>query len=643
MQYPQRRSAIAIAILAGLVVAVYWQAGSFRFTNYDDDLYVTKNPRVAAGLTLSGIRWAFTTIQVSNWHPIAWLSHMLDVSLFGLSAGKHHLVNVLIHLLNTLLLFHALRRATGRFGECFLVAGLFAVHPSHVESVAWISQRKDLLCAFFSLLAISGYVGYCERPGAGRYIKGVLLPFALALMSKPMAVTLPFLLLLLDFWPLGRTSAWRPASGAEIAPPGPVRLLTEKAPLLLLSALSAALTLMAQSKGGAVASLDFLPMAPRIANALFAPAAYLWKAVWPVGLSVIYPLPESSGLVLKGAAGAAFLAGATALAVRQRRQRPYLAVGWFWFLVMLVPVIGIVQVGMQSMADRYTYLSLVGAFVVAAWGMGEAASRSGIPRKGTEALSAALLVLLAYLAHGQAGYWRDSVSLFRHALEATSPDNKVAQVNLGGALSAEGRDEEALGHYREVLRISPGDAEAEYAMYQTLARLGREEEAVAHFGAALRRTEGNAESNNNIGLALAGTGRVEEALSYFREAVRIRPDFAEAHYNLGVALSRLGRKDEAVPHFREALRIRPVDAESHNKLGVARMGLGRLDDAVGHFRAALDKRPDYGDARFNLAVALERSGKREAAMRELEEILRLSPGDRDAEERLARIRESGGR
>jgi len=624
-------------LLTGMVAATYGRVAGYPFVDMDDQFYVFGNFAVSEGLTFDGIRWAFTTVYAANWHPLTWLSHMLDVSLFGMNAGRHHLVNVLFHLLNSLFLFGVLRKMTGRTWESGMVAALFAVHPLHVESVAWISERKDVLSAFFFLLSLWAYARYCERPGALRYA-AVLLAFALGLLAKPMLVTLPFVLLLLDHWPLGRLVHSR-APSADPGPPrtpiGLSRAFLEKIPLLLLSALSCAITLRAQA--GTVATLDYLPLWARSENALLSYAGYLWKAVWPSGLAVFHPFPRLAHLHPKAAGAGLFLLGVTAAAAWQVRRRPYLAVGWFWYLGMLLPVIGLVQVGMQAMADRYTYLPLIGPFLAVVRGFGELAGRWRIPKAAVALAAGGWLAALSVCAWIQVGTWKDSVSLFRHALRVTG-DNWMAHESLGLDSLRAGRTEEALAHFREVVRIAPGYSERQYAVYRSLSRpekieadandlLAEKRKAMAHDSDVL----------NWAGLNLAGKGRIELAAHFFRQAVRIHPDAAESHYNLAVALGRLGKKEEAIPHFREALRIPPVDAEACNKIGVALVRLGRFEEAADRFREALRLRPDSAEARFNLAVSLERSGRREEAIALYREILRRSPGDRDAGDSLERL------
>ncbi len=526
------------AALAGMVAVLYWKVGGYPFMEYDDQLYVTANPVVRQGLTLSGIRWAFTTFSASNWHPLTWISHMADVSLFGMEAGGPHVVNLLFHLANTLLLFHILRRMTGKAWESGLVAALFAIHPLHVESVAWVSERKDVLSTFFWMLSLWAYARYSERAGVMRYLP-IPMFMALGLMAKPMLVTLPFVLLLLDYWPLRR---FGPSAR-------PSRLLLEKVPLLLLSAFSCVVSLMAQE--GAINTLGEAPVWVRVGNALLAYAGYLGKTVWPRGLAVFYPHPAFSvSLPLAGAA-ALLLVIATVVAVRYARRCPYLPVGWFWFLGTLVPVIGLVQVGGQAMADRYAYVPLVGIFMIAAWGLADLKERWEIPSVLTATAAGGCLAALMACAWFQVGYWSGTDSLFSRALEVTS-GNYFAHEALGNKAAREERLDEALTHLLEVVRIKPDSPETFFNIGRILERQGKNDEAIARFREALRLRPGYGEAHSRLGALLAGQGNVDEGMAHIQEALRIRPGDPEANYTMGMILERQGRSDEAKGHYRKA-------------------------------------------------------------------------------------------
>jgi Flp pilus assembly protein TadD len=563
------RCLIAILLIAG-VVAVYWQVSGFPFmTGYDDEQYILENRHVRSGLTPAGVRWAFTAFHASNWHPLTWLSHMADVSLFGMKAGRHHLVNVLFHAANAVFLFFVLSRMTGSPWKSGFVAALFALHPLHVESVAAVAQRKDVLSAFFMILAIGAHVRYAERPSPGRALSVPFL-FGLGLLAKPMIVTLPFVLLLLDYWPLRRFhppdlrrgGPWRSALN------GMAPLVAEKVPCFFLAAFSCTVTYAAQDASGVVRTLDSVPAWSRIGNALIAYVGYLWKAFYPLSLSVFYPHPGRS-LSIRLACGAGLvLLLLSFAAVRLGKRRPFLPVGWFWYLGTLVPMIGLVQVGAQSMADRYTYVPLIGIFMTVAWGVPELLPEGRARRCAPVAASCLVLVALSAAARVQAGYWRDPATLFSHALETTS-GNWVAHNNLGVAMLERGNTEEAVRHIGETLRLKPNLSSAHYNLGMALRRMGKTEEAVVQFREAVRLKPSDPVARNGLGVVLGQQGRFEEAVVQFREAIRWRPEYESAHYNLGIALLRKGDPDEAVFHFREVLKAVPDDPKALRQLSIA--------------------------------------------------------------------------
>jgi predicted negative regulator of RcsB-dependent stress response len=531
-----------LVIWLGLVLAtaaVYWPVRHFGFVNYDDQSYVYENPHVQRGLSLEGIAWSFSTDSEANWHPLTWLSHMLDCQLFGLNAGGHHLVNLLFHLVSTLLLFHILSRMTAAPWRSAFVAALFALHPLHVESVAWIAERKDVLSALFWMLTMWAYVRYAETLHASRSSLGVwyglsLFFFTLGLMAKPMLVTLPFVLLLLDYWPLGRTR-WTDSVTGEKEKVTLGRLLLEKLPFFALTIVSCGLTLWAQRAGGAVESVEHLPISGRIANALVSYARYLGKAFWPDGLAVFYPFEK---LPLEGIMGAgAILLGVSIWAVWNVRRKPPFVVGWLWYLGTLVPVIGLVQVGSQAMADRYSYLPLIGVFIMMAWSLPNSVMERPRLRLLVAVAAVVLLSICAVLSRRQLSYWQNSITLFEHALAVTGP-NDVAHLNLGNAFLTTGRIPDAIAHYEQALRVKP--AEAHGNIGSALMRLGRVQEAIGHFEQALLAKPDYAEAHYNLGLALAQLGNLSEAIKHWEQALQIKPDYAEAHYNLGGALWQTG-------------------------------------------------------------------------------------------------------
>ncbi len=520
------QSQAAVLVLVILTFFVYNQITDFDFINYDDPQYVTKNPKVMSGLVKSSIMTAFTSFHAANWHPLTWLSHMADVTLFGLNPAGHHLTNLLLHLLNTLMLYFLLYRMTGQRWPGMVVAALFAVHPLHVESVAWIAERKDVLCGFFFMGTLLSYQRYVKHPGMIGYIRTIAL-FAMALMAKPMAVTLPFVLLLLDFWPLSRLAPDTvPQKAAAIS----WKLILEKIPFFLLTVVSCTVTWFAQSHSGAVTALSRIPLDMRMANAAVSTVNYITKTIWPVDLAIFYPYPNT----LAGwrvSLSTLVIIGTTLSVVWFARRLPYLAVGWFWFLGMLVPVIGIVQVGAQSMADRYTYLPLIGLFIMAAWGFG--IRRETTWHRWTVRCTFVMVavVMLSVAARTQVGRWKDTATLFRHAI-AVTPPNAIAHQYLGFDLAGKDRFDEAKFHYRTAINIKPDYASAYNSLGVVLAIEGNLEEANASFSKALRIKPHHPEVHNNLGVVLERQHRLEDAIFHFREAVRTRPDYLVAHRNL---------------------------------------------------------------------------------------------------------------
>jgi protein O-mannosyl-transferase len=576
---------VCLALIAVNLI-VYASVRHHDFVNFDDDDYVTANPVVLRGLTWHGVAWAFTTEHAVNWHPLTWLSHMLDVQLYGLDAGAHHLTNLLFHIGNTLLLFGLLHRMTGALGRSAFVAGLFAVHPLHVESVAWVAERKDVLSTLFWMLTLWAYIEYVKRPdlrqSSRRRYAAVLLFFALGLMAKQMLVTLPLVLLLLDFWPLGRVGIGpNPAGGWAPARDGWATagcLVSEKLPLLALAVASSIATFVIHQRGGAVIILSAIPLQLRIENALVSYVVYIGKMLWPAGLAVLYPYPQSLS-AWSVAVAFVTLTGISVAVIWAAPRRPYLPVGWFWYLGTLVPVIGLIQVGDQTIADRYTYIPLIGLFIIVAWGAPDLLvrwplRRVVLPKIALPAAACLVILACAITARGQLEYWEDSTTLWTHTLAVTTRNN-IAHNNLGATLADQGKTDEAIAHYSEALRIKSDYADA----------------------------------HNNLGVALADQGKFDEAIAHYSEALRIKPGYSDAHSNLGIALADQGNLDEAIAQFTEALRINPDSAKAHNNLGVALASQGKLDEAIAQFTEALQVKPDYADARNNLELALARRGK----------------------------------
>jgi tetratricopeptide (TPR) repeat protein len=560
------RKWIVVSILSVLVTSLYWQVGEFAFVNIDDIQYVYKNSPVLQGLTKESVAWAFTTFDAANWHPLTWLSHMADVESFGLDAGWHHRVNLLLHLLNTALLFLVLQRMTGGLWQSAFVAALFGVHPLHVESVAWVAERKDLLSTLFWILTMGAYVRYVRSPGAGRYVL-VAACFASGLMCKPMLVTMPFALLLLDWWPLGRLG------GGPISPKEVFRLFREKIPLVVLSAASCAITYVAQVEGGAVKLLGVVPTGLRVSNAIVSYARYLVKTVWPASLAVFYPHPASlhAGIPAWQVAGAALLlAGCSILALRQCRCRSYLAVGWFWYLGTLVPVIGLVQVGGQAFADRYTYVPLIGIFLIVAWGIPEALGGWRHRKAALAVASVAAVAVFSAATWNQAGTWRNDFTLNGQALRVTEK-NWLAWNNLGVAFEKAGRPDQAIAYYREAVRIRPDYSYAWYNLGSIYGNIGQQRQAIASYRETVKADPEFADAWNNMGAAYSILGQYQEAIVSYREAVRVRPDYANAWYNLGLVYVLLNRPEMALDISRQLRRIDPEKSEAL----LARMGFAR--------------------------------------------------------------------
>jgi Flp pilus assembly protein TadD len=576
-------------LLAVVTLAVFQPAMRCGFLNYDDPEYFSANPRVLTGLTAANCTWAFTTGYDSNWHPLTWLSLMLDADVFGENPAGPHGINLVFHAANTALLFLLLRRLTKATWRSAMVAALFALHPAHVESVAWVAERKDVLSAFFGLSALLAYACYAQNPVADTrrrslfYLLSLFL-FALGLMSKPMLVTLPFVMLLLDWWPLERMK------NAKSALPYEKNLWLEKWPFFLLSALAGIITFIVQQKGGAVATMAQLPLSLRLENAFVSYARYLGKAFWPVSLANPYPPPAAwpaSRVFLAAGLFAILCAGA----IKVARKYPYAFTGWYWFAGMLVPVIGLIQVGDAALADRYTYLPLTGIFIIVVWGAAEMRSRWNIPQPPMILLAAVILVACSWRTREQLSFWQNSGTLFQHTLAVTK-DNYIAENNLGTWFSANGRNAEALACFQRSLQIHPENAATLYNLGNALARQGQWDEAVAAYRHALRIKPENADALNNLGSALAATKRLAEAAAAYMAALELKPDFADAHNNLGSLLFRQGDFSAAAEHFYAACHLSPGQPVFFANLGDALVKLGDVRAAAASYRQALQLDPD---------------------------------------------------
>jgi tetratricopeptide (TPR) repeat protein len=636
---------LLICLFLVLVTLIaYFEVQNNEFINLDDDLYVTDNPYVSKGLNLKGILWAFTSIYRGHWHPITWLSHMIDYNFYGRNPGGHHITNLLFHITNTLLLFLLLSRLTVTPWRSGFVAALFALHPLHVESVAWVAERKDVLSAFFWMLAMWGYVYYVQKPKLNRYL-WITLCFILALMSKPMAVTLPFVLILLDYWPLGRL---RFGEKDTILNPSfsnsmnivhrkvPfIRLLWEKIPLLFLSAVMSLFTILAHQRSGALSSLDKLPLEIRIGNAFISYVKYISKMIWPDRLAVLYPHPIT--LPLWEVVGATLLLMIiTTLVILAGRKHNYYIMGWFWYLGTLLPVIGLVQAGIQAMADRFMYIPIIGLFIMVVYGISDFLKEWRYRKLVLITSGGILLLILMIATMSQILLWRNSITLFSHTLQVTE-NNYLIHNNLGVTLKRQGRDQEASVHYRKALEINPRYSDAHYNLAAHLVREGKDQEAIGHFYEALKFKANKVEVYNDLGVTLTKQGRFREAATHFAEAIQINPNYAKSYLNWGILLIKQGKNEEAIPYFNKALQINPKDAKIHNNLGVALAATGNSKEAIAHYNQALRIDPNSADAHYNLGSLLTFQGKNQEALFHYYEVLRINPYDVQVHYKLANI------
>ncbi len=661
-----RRMVPGICIfLAVITFAVFGQTLHHEFINFDDNLYVYENPAVTRGLNLKGVGWAFTHRVCANWHPLTTMSHMLDCRLYGLKAGGHHLTSVLLHTATAILLFLVLRRMTGFLWRSAFVAAVFAIHPLRVESVAWVAERKDILSGLFFMLTIGTYVRYVgkskvQSPKSKIYYGLILVFFALGLMCKPMLVTLPFVLLLLDYWPLQRMSKVEERGASKTAVSALGSLLLEKLPLLGLAIASAVVTVFAQHD--AIQSFEKFSLPLRVGNALISYVAYLGQMFWPSGLAVLYPFAARDVGVSKVVLSLVLLAGMSAGAFVLRR-RPYLLTGWLWYLIMLAPVIGIVQVGVQARADRYTYLPQIGLYLLLTWAAAELCAGWRLRRVVLGGCAAIILVALIFCARVQTAYWRNCESLWTHTLACTS-DNAIAQnalgsarlkmgsvdeaithcqkalqikpdyvdahINLGNALLQKSGVDEAIAHYQKALQIVPGGAEIYNNLGSALLQKGKVDEAIAQYQTALKIKPGYAEAHYNFGFALSKIGRVDEAIAQYQKALQIKPDYVEARINLGNALLQKGKVDEAVTHFQMVVQIAPGYAEAYNNLGSVLLQKGQVDEAIADFQKALQIKPDYAEVRYNFGFALSKKNKVDEAIAQYQKALQIKPDYADA-------------
>jgi protein O-mannosyl-transferase len=605
--------------LSVLIAFIYTQTKQFDFVNFDDDTYVYENQRVLGGLSVDNLAWAFTTTHAWNWHPLTWISYMVDVEIYKVGPRGHHITNVLIHMATTIVLFLAFRRLTGNWRCSAFVAAVFAVHPLRVESVAWISERKDVLSGFFFALVLFAYAGYGRRPSPWRYAL-MTLAFVLGLMSKPMLVTVPFVLLLLDYWPLERLLPINDQPSA----PSLGRLVIEKAPLLVLAAAASALTVYAQDT--AIQSIGRVSLTARLSNAGVSYVAYIRQMIWPSDLAVFYKHPADDLPAWQATSAWLTVIGATVAALAVRRRRPYLLVGWLWYLGMLVPVIGLVQVGEQARADRYTYLPEIGLVMAAAWWLADLSASWRIQRPALVVAAVGLIAVLSWSAQRQTSTWRNGVTMWSRAV-ARNPRNVCAQYYLGRALELQERFQESIPHFQAALDCDPSDQLAQYGLGHAWGSLGHYQESIPHFRAVLAVNPNSRLASQGCGIAFFNLGKFDDAEVYLRRWVELDPSSVPAKIVLGETLYRLGRIDEAESVLQPSLNHDPPYAQSHDCLGLIRARQGRWDEAVAEHRAAIELDPKKALWRAHLGIALNQSGKPRDAMSELRDAIRSGPDD----------------
>ena len=699
-QSSQRRLTIYAALVV-LTLVAFWQVRGHEFLNFDDDVYVTENVQVQGGLTPESIAWAFTTMDAEFWHPLTWLSLMLDAEIYGLAPGGFHTTNLMLHILSTLLLFWLFSRMTGAVWPSAFVAALFGIHPLHVESVVWIAERKDVLSGFFWMLTLCLYVRYTEMPTVKRYLP-VVMSFACALLSKSMVVTLPVILVLLDYWPLGRL--WKKKPAMASAPSAkqkqdqsrkPAKAITatlpalpqddgrvlwgniplwqilEKAPFFILSLLFVGLTLLAQD----ALNVESWPLGARIANAFVSYMAYVAHIFIPLGLAVFYPFDLSLPVWKIGLCVFLFFS-ITVAVIAAAKRLPHLPVGWFWFVVTLLPVIGFIQVGNHSWADRYAYLSSIGMTIMLAFGLPLLIKSKRWRQRIFAPLGVAFVMVLTVLTIRQVGFWQNSISLYERALEVTK-NNALAHYNLASAYVDHGKIEEAKPHFREAIRIRPEADTARVNLGAALAAEGNYEEAIALYLEAIAINSQNEVTFSNLGSAYADLNRLEEAQKQYLRAIEINPRYGDAHFNYANLLMRQGRPDEAAVHYRLAVEMVPDHIEAHhaladllagqgksaeavahyvrvvqarpgdfsllNNLGVTMDKQGRYIEAIDYYRRALDIEPNNPGVHYNLAIALLRTGDMAGGRAHLRRSLEIQPDFMQAREALQLTDEIEGR
>jgi tetratricopeptide (TPR) repeat protein len=637
------------AFLCVSILSVYWQVLTFDFISFDDYMYVRDNPIVRQGITFEGIKWAFATMYAGNWHPLTWLSHMMDIEIFGLNPGMYHVMNVFIHMASTLLLFYCLRRMTGSIWKSAVVAFIFGLHPLHVESVAWISERKDVLSTFFWILTMLCYKRYIERRSAASYI-AVAVCYLLGLMAKPMLVTLPFVLLLLDFWPLKRpglivsdevgvSTAKDMKQGIRWS--GMLKLIREKIPLLLIAGVASVTTIFAQKGSGAISNLEIIPLHIRLQNAIISYLIYMEKMVWPSHLAVFYPFPKMIALPMV-IISAATLIALTLLFVVNISRFPYLIVGWLWYLGTLLPVIGIIQVGSQAMADRYTYVPLIGISIMIAWGLPQLIDQWRSGRYVLSGILCLIVPLLMWSTWHHTGYWKDNVTLFSHAIDVTK-DNYLAHNSLGVALCNRGEFDAGINHYIEALRIYPEHIQALNNLGAALVKEREYGKSIEHFKKAIQLDPYFVNAHYNLGVALYSLGKVDEAIKEYQEVLQLNPQHSGAFQNIQIALAKQRKISDAIIQLNDALKTEPRNYMIHCRLAELYQSKGETKEAIGHYENALSINPGTDGVLHALAVLYGENGEYGKALLTLQKMVKLNPNDSDVYYNIACIYSKQGR
>ncbi len=639
------RRLIGVALLF-LILYAYYPVYRAEFVNYDDGLYIIHNDHIREGLTLQSVKWAFGSFYAANWHPLTMLSHLIDFQIYGMNAAGHHLSNVIFHLGNTLLLFLALHLMTGSLWRSALVSFLFALHPLHVESVAWVSERKDVLSTFFMLLAILSYRRYARERKRGFYALTAIC-FIFGVLSKPMLVTFPFLLLLLDFWPLHRLKIHTEGGSfpdrlrAVVLSTRPI--IIEKIPLFILSVIFSAITVVAQSEAGAVSSLAALPVGMRLANASVAFTQYIIHMLMPTALGIFYPHPGKGLHTWMILASACFILLVTALCILQRRERPFLIMGWLWYAGMLVPVIGIVQVGMQAMADRYTYVPIIGIFIMLAWSIPVISFQNKIFKGAAMVALLLAAMLLVAQTRKQVGYWTDTGTLFSHADKITD-NNILAKLMVAEQLAQKGKIQLAREKYEEVLRLSPGNVTAHHSYGMFLASRREFKEGIHHLKEAVRLQPESVMAKNGLGQALMWSGKADEAGNYFLEAGKLKPGFPETHYLIAQWHEKKGEYDDAIHAYGEALRLKPDYGQARLALSILLKERGKEQEAYVQYQQVMTETPHViAQMHFTMGRSLAAINRMDDAISQYQNGLHITPSDAESLWQLAEILKVKGR